>query len=63
MILVQVMRAFGLDEVEVSEHDILHGAALSAGFGPGLTSRSPGLITAFLAIGEASCAVLAPIFK
>jgi exopolyphosphatase/guanosine-5'-triphosphate,3'-diphosphate pyrophosphatase len=30
VILVQVMRAFGLDEVEVSEHDILQGAALSA---------------------------------
>ena len=28
VILVQVMRAFGLDEIEVSEHDILHGAAL-----------------------------------
>jgi exopolyphosphatase / guanosine-5'-triphosphate,3'-diphosphate pyrophosphatase len=28
VILVQVMRAFGLDEVEVSERDILHGAAL-----------------------------------
>ncbi len=30
VILVQVMRAFGLDEVEVSELDILHGSALSA---------------------------------
>ena len=30
VILVQMMRAFGLDEVEVSEHDILHGAALEA---------------------------------
>jgi exopolyphosphatase/guanosine-5'-triphosphate,3'-diphosphate pyrophosphatase len=28
VILIQVMRAFGLREVEVSEHDILHGAAL-----------------------------------
>ena len=28
MILIQVMRAFGLAEVEVSEHDILYGAAL-----------------------------------
>ncbi|HEU4974970.1 MAG TPA: Ppx/GppA phosphatase family protein [Baekduia sp.] len=27
-LLVEVMRAFGLDEVEVSEHDILRGAAL-----------------------------------
>jgi exopolyphosphatase/guanosine-5'-triphosphate,3'-diphosphate pyrophosphatase len=30
VILVQVMRAFGLDEIEVSEHDILWGAALEA---------------------------------
>ena len=30
VILVQVMRAFGLEEIEVSELDILHGAALSA---------------------------------
>jgi exopolyphosphatase / guanosine-5'-triphosphate,3'-diphosphate pyrophosphatase len=30
VILIQVMRAFGLDEVEVSEHDILDGAALEA---------------------------------
>ena len=28
VILIQVMRAFGLDEIEVSEHDILDGAAL-----------------------------------
>jgi hypothetical protein len=28
VILIQVMRAFGLSEVEVSEHDILYGAAL-----------------------------------
>jgi exopolyphosphatase/guanosine-5'-triphosphate,3'-diphosphate pyrophosphatase len=30
VILIQVMRAFGLGEVEVSEHDILYGAALQA---------------------------------
>ncbi|MGH2953751.1 MAG: Ppx/GppA phosphatase family protein [Solirubrobacterales bacterium] len=30
VILVQVMRAFGLSEIEVSEHDILWGAALDA---------------------------------
>jgi exopolyphosphatase / guanosine-5'-triphosphate,3'-diphosphate pyrophosphatase len=30
VICVQVMRAFGLDEIEVSELDILHGSALSA---------------------------------
>jgi exopolyphosphatase/guanosine-5'-triphosphate,3'-diphosphate pyrophosphatase len=29
-ILLESMRAFGLDEIEVSETDILHGAALSA---------------------------------
>ena len=28
VILIQVMRAFGLTEIEVSEHDILYGAAL-----------------------------------
>jgi exopolyphosphatase/guanosine-5'-triphosphate,3'-diphosphate pyrophosphatase len=28
VILIQVMRAFGLAEIEVSEHDILYGAAL-----------------------------------
>ena len=27
-VLLQVLRAFGLDEVEVSEHDVLRGAAL-----------------------------------
>jgi exopolyphosphatase/guanosine-5'-triphosphate,3'-diphosphate pyrophosphatase len=30
VILIQVMRAFGLSEIEVSEHDILHGAALQS---------------------------------
>ena len=30
VILIQVMRAFGLDEIEVSEHDILWGAAIEA---------------------------------
>jgi exopolyphosphatase / guanosine-5'-triphosphate,3'-diphosphate pyrophosphatase len=34
VILVQVMRAFGLEEVEVSELDILHGSALSASMAP-----------------------------
>lgn len=34
VILVQVMRAFGLNEIEVSELDILHGAALSAAMAP-----------------------------
>jgi exopolyphosphatase / guanosine-5'-triphosphate,3'-diphosphate pyrophosphatase len=34
VILVQVMRAFGLDEIEVSEQDILHGSALSAALSP-----------------------------
>ena len=34
MILIQVMRAFGLKEIEVSEHDILHGAALEAVHAP-----------------------------
>jgi exopolyphosphatase/guanosine-5'-triphosphate,3'-diphosphate pyrophosphatase len=30
VILIEVMRAFGLDRVEVSEHDILYGAAIDA---------------------------------
>jgi exopolyphosphatase/guanosine-5'-triphosphate,3'-diphosphate pyrophosphatase len=34
VILVQVMRAFGLQEIEVSELDILHGSALSAAMAP-----------------------------
>ncbi len=33
VILIQVMRAFGLSELEVSEHDILYGAALEAAAG------------------------------
>ena len=32
-ILVRVIEAFGLDEVEVSEHDILYGVALDAALG------------------------------
>ena len=35
VILVESMRAFGLDCMEVSEADILHGAALTAGGSPG----------------------------
>jgi|SRR6478672_7629898 len=31
VILVEAMRAFGLDQVEVSEHDILYGTAIAAG--------------------------------
>jgi exopolyphosphatase/guanosine-5'-triphosphate,3'-diphosphate pyrophosphatase len=30
VILIEAMRAFGLTEIEASEHDILHGAALQA---------------------------------
>ena len=30
VILIEVMRAFGLNEIEVSEHDILYGAAIDA---------------------------------
>jgi len=30
VILVETMRAFGLDQIEVSEHDILYGSAISA---------------------------------
>jgi exopolyphosphatase / guanosine-5'-triphosphate,3'-diphosphate pyrophosphatase len=35
VILLESMRAFGLDETEVSEADILHGAALAAAAGNG----------------------------
>jgi exopolyphosphatase/guanosine-5'-triphosphate,3'-diphosphate pyrophosphatase len=34
VILIQAMRAFGVNEVEVSEHDILYGAALEAAQAP-----------------------------
>jgi exopolyphosphatase/guanosine-5'-triphosphate,3'-diphosphate pyrophosphatase len=34
VILVQVMRAFQINEIEVSELDILHGSALSAAMAP-----------------------------
>jgi exopolyphosphatase/guanosine-5'-triphosphate,3'-diphosphate pyrophosphatase len=34
VILVEVMRAFGLEEIEVSEHDILWGAAITAASTP-----------------------------
>jgi exopolyphosphatase/guanosine-5'-triphosphate,3'-diphosphate pyrophosphatase len=34
VILIQVMRAFGLSRIEVSEHDILYGAALEAAAAP-----------------------------
>ena len=30
MILIEAMRAFGLERIEVSEHDILFGAAIAA---------------------------------
>ncbi|HEV7481610.1 MAG TPA: Ppx/GppA phosphatase family protein [Solirubrobacterales bacterium] len=30
VILIETMRAFGLDQIEVSEHDILYGTAISA---------------------------------
>ena len=30
VILIEVMRSFGLEEITVSEHDILHGAAIEA---------------------------------
>src|SRR5204862_7560322 len=30
VILVEAMRAFGLDKIEVSEHDILYGVAIGA---------------------------------
>ncbi len=37
IILLETLALFGLDEVEVSEHDILRGAAL----GPELARRAP----------------------
>ena len=30
VILIEAMRAFGLERIEVSEHDILYGIAISA---------------------------------
>jgi len=30
VILVEAMRAFGLKQIQVSEHDILYGAAIAA---------------------------------
>jgi exopolyphosphatase/guanosine-5'-triphosphate,3'-diphosphate pyrophosphatase len=39
VILIQAMRAFGLQRIEVSEHDILHGAALEAAGHPGDDGR------------------------
>ena len=30
VILVEVLARYGLDELEVSEHDLLHGVALAA---------------------------------
>jgi hypothetical protein len=33
VILIQVMRAFGLNQIEASEHDILWGAALETAAG------------------------------
>jgi exopolyphosphatase/guanosine-5'-triphosphate,3'-diphosphate pyrophosphatase len=36
--LIEVLRAFGLDEVEVSEHDILRGAALHLASSAGRTN-------------------------
>jgi exopolyphosphatase/guanosine-5'-triphosphate,3'-diphosphate pyrophosphatase len=38
VLLIEAMRAFGLDEVEVSEHDILRGAALAREAAAGGTS-------------------------
>ncbi len=35
VILIETMRAFGLEEVRVSEHDILYGAAIAAFANPG----------------------------
>jgi exopolyphosphatase/guanosine-5'-triphosphate,3'-diphosphate pyrophosphatase len=33
VILVEVMRAFGLERIGVSEHDILYGTAIAAAAG------------------------------
>jgi exopolyphosphatase/guanosine-5'-triphosphate,3'-diphosphate pyrophosphatase len=35
VILIEVMRAFALESIEVSEHDILYGVAIDAASGPG----------------------------
>src|SRR5581483_4743987 len=31
VVLVEILRRYGLDEIEVSEHDLLHGVALAPG--------------------------------
>jgi hypothetical protein len=36
--LLEVLDAFGLDEIEVSEHDILRGAALQLARGAGASA-------------------------
>jgi exopolyphosphatase / guanosine-5'-triphosphate,3'-diphosphate pyrophosphatase len=41
VILLESMKAFGLESIEVSEHDILHGMALEAA--PGASSRTRSL--------------------
>ena len=41
VVLSEALRAFELDQVEVSEHDILHGGALRLAGAVGASSRSP----------------------
>jgi exopolyphosphatase / guanosine-5'-triphosphate,3'-diphosphate pyrophosphatase len=40
VILIEAMRAFGLESIEVSEHDILHGVALEAASGQKVPARN-----------------------
>jgi exopolyphosphatase/guanosine-5'-triphosphate,3'-diphosphate pyrophosphatase len=42
VILVEAMKAFGLESIEVSEHDILHGMALEAAAGTSGRTRTLG---------------------
>jgi hypothetical protein len=41
VVLSEALRAFELDQVEVSEHDILHGGALRLAGAAGAVPRSP----------------------
>jgi len=45
VVLREIMEAYGLDEIEVSERDILHGAAYAAAELPEAGAAPPGAYT------------------
>ena len=57
VILVESMRAFGLDPMETSEADILHGAALESRLPRGRTQGGDGLDKSFRRIPPRSAIV------